>query len=251
MESPGAYSLNSINKNADEKKCRDTILDVETYGVIVILESSNFERQLLLASQIMDLGKPMALVITNIDIMKAVGKRVDVEALEKHFQVPVYAMVARNQHEVKRFAQILQDDSLGCPEVIPWKYREDIQNALHDLVKEVGVPQAQIVRQLTGQDDTLLEDQRKVCEALLEGRWRDALCDFRKQDILTRSRWIKSVSDEVIIYETAEEAEKAKVKKLLNKQYFLRIIIPAAILLAIGIYFKFRILSGIMERVSN
>ncbi len=100
IDLPGAYSLNA--RSPDEEILRDVLLgrrdDTPTPdAVIVILDASNPERNLYLATQVLELGRPTILVLNMIDVAESLSLKLNVSALSEAFGVPVIPMQANSR----------------------------------------------------------------------------------------------------------------------------------------------------------
>lgn len=92
LDLPGAYSLNATSP--DEEILRDVILgrrqDTPKPDVVVcVIDASNAERHMFLATQIMELGIPTIVVLNMTDIAKTRGIEFDPQKLSDSLGVPV------------------------------------------------------------------------------------------------------------------------------------------------------------------
>jgi len=97
LDLPGAYSLNA--RSPDEAVVRDVLLgrrvDTPRPDVIVqVVDASNLERNLYLATQVLELGIPTIIVLNMTDIAEEKNWRIDQALLSKRLGVPVIAMQA-------------------------------------------------------------------------------------------------------------------------------------------------------------
>lgn len=97
VDLPGAYSL--YPRSMDERVVFETLLDPNNLDfpdlAIIIVDASNIKRNLLLFTQIVDLGIPVLLVLNMLDVATNRGQRVNPTALAKFFSVPVISLNAR------------------------------------------------------------------------------------------------------------------------------------------------------------
>lgn len=88
---PGTYSL--YPKSPDEYVVYDTLLHPDPAQrpdmVLLVADATNLKRNLLFCTQIMDLKKPLILVLTMVDIARKQGIVIDREGLERELGVPV------------------------------------------------------------------------------------------------------------------------------------------------------------------
>ena len=97
IDLPGTYSLNP--KSLDEQIAYDMLVGrVEGERapdvVVCVADASNLERNLFLATQVMDLGLPTVIALNMMDAAEDAGLRIDAEALSRALGLPVVPMVA-------------------------------------------------------------------------------------------------------------------------------------------------------------
>ena len=97
LDLPGTYSLSP--KSPDEEIARDVLLGLRADtptpdAVLVVVDASNLERNLYLATQILELGLPTILALNMNDVALANGKSVDATQLSKELGCPVVPIVA-------------------------------------------------------------------------------------------------------------------------------------------------------------
>ena len=97
IDVPGTYSLNP--RSLDEEIAQRVLIgEIEGAGrpdlVVCLVDASNLERNLYLASQVMDLGQPTLLALNMVDNAQAAGVLVDAQKLGRELGVPVVPMVA-------------------------------------------------------------------------------------------------------------------------------------------------------------
>lgn len=97
IDLPGLYSLYA--KSEDERIARRTLLDpAEAIDVaVVVMDSTNLKRNLLLATQVIDLKFPTVVVLNMIDEAEKQGIKIDVKGLEKTLGVRVLPVDSRRQ----------------------------------------------------------------------------------------------------------------------------------------------------------
>ncbi|MCC6721258.1 MAG: ferrous iron transport protein B [Bacteroidia bacterium] len=106
---PGIYSINPVSKdeqiacepflNPDHKKFPD--------HVIIVADASNLKRNLLLFTQIVDLGIPVSLVLNMADIAEKKGIVIDIERLEKELGVIIIKTSVRNNEGIEKLKSLV------------------------------------------------------------------------------------------------------------------------------------------------
>ena len=99
IDLPGTYSL--VPQSPDERVTRDTLLGLQSDTpapdrVICVLDASNLERNLYLATQVLEVGLPTIIVLNMMDMAAAKGEKIDVALLSEHLGCPVVAATANH-----------------------------------------------------------------------------------------------------------------------------------------------------------
>ena len=106
VDLPGIYSLNANSK--DEVVARDFMLSNESNFVINIVDSSNLERNLFLTLTLIEMGKPMMLVLNMIDIAIKHGIKIDIDGLSYELDIPVIAVNALNSTDMRNLRRAIR-----------------------------------------------------------------------------------------------------------------------------------------------
>ncbi len=99
IDLPGAYSLAA--RSPDEAVTRDVLLGrrsdtPQPDRILCIVDGTNLERNLYLVHQILDLGRPVILVLNMMDLAARSGLTIRIARLEKELGIPVIACEAVN-----------------------------------------------------------------------------------------------------------------------------------------------------------
>jgi ferrous iron transport protein B len=119
LDLPGTYSLSP--KSPDEEIARDVLLGLRPDtpvpdAVIVVVDASNLERNLFLATQILELGIPTVVALNMCDVANAAGKAADVAQLSEELGAPVVELVAVRGQGITQLQRLLAD---GLPRPRP------------------------------------------------------------------------------------------------------------------------------------
>lgn len=87
VDLPGIYSLHAVSE--DEKVAADYVRGGEPDLIVNIVDAVNLERNLYLTLALMELGKPMVMVLSMTDILKRQGFAVNMAALSERLGIPV------------------------------------------------------------------------------------------------------------------------------------------------------------------
>ena len=97
LDLPGTYSL--APKSPDEEVARDVLLGLRADtpapdAVLVVVDASNLERNLYLATQVLELGLPCVVALNMVDVALSAGREVDAKQLSEDLGCPVVPVVA-------------------------------------------------------------------------------------------------------------------------------------------------------------
>ncbi|KTD26098.1 Fe(2+) transporter permease subunit FeoB [Legionella israelensis] len=108
---PGVYSL-AVNHDAvsqDEQIAAQAILDLKADCIINVVDACHLERHLYLTSQLIELGRPLILVLNMMDIAEQRGIHIDTKALSRALNLPVLGIQAHKQIGLNALYEALQN----------------------------------------------------------------------------------------------------------------------------------------------
>jgi ferrous iron transport protein B len=100
VDLPGTYSLTS--NTIEEIIARDFILQNKPDAIINVVDASNLERNLYLTTEIMDLERPVIIVLNMTDLAEQKRYHIDLPALAAALGVPVVPVVATRRSGLNR-----------------------------------------------------------------------------------------------------------------------------------------------------
>ncbi|NQV42796.1 MAG: ferrous iron transport protein B [Candidatus Marinimicrobia bacterium] len=93
IDLPGTYSLAAFS--AEETVVRHYLEQDEAQVVVNIIDASNLERNLFLTTQLIELGKPLVIVLNMMDMAHEKGLQIDADTLATLLGAPVVPVVGR------------------------------------------------------------------------------------------------------------------------------------------------------------
>lgn len=112
IDLPGTYSLYA--KSSDEQVVTDILLDPTNKNypdlLVVIIDSSNLKRNLLLCTQMLDLGLPVVLALNMADLAERMGRGINTELLEAELEIPVVTINARQGEGITALKKALEQE---------------------------------------------------------------------------------------------------------------------------------------------
>lgn len=110
IDLPGTYSL--YPKRLDEWVSYRVLLnqdkEIKADLFIVVVDASNLKRNLLFCSQIIDLKKPVVVVLTMADLAKRKGIEINISELERELGVPVVAVNPRKNKGIPQLKKAIE-----------------------------------------------------------------------------------------------------------------------------------------------
>ncbi|RZL48955.1 MAG: GTP-binding protein, partial [Pedobacter sp.] len=111
IDLPGTYSL--YPKSADESIVFQVLADKTNKAfpdlIVLIADASNLKRNLLLYSQVADLGIPMILALNMIDLSEKQGIDINLDKLAQKLGVQVVSISARNNIGIEKLKQAISN----------------------------------------------------------------------------------------------------------------------------------------------
>lgn len=112
VDMPGTYSLAA--RSLDEHIARDVLLgwhpgEAPPDAVIVVLDASNLERNLYLATQILELNLPVVFLCNMMDVARQRGLTISLSRLSKAFGVPVIPTIGNRSEGFEDIVPALRE----------------------------------------------------------------------------------------------------------------------------------------------
>jgi len=158
---PGMYALDASNtERQDEKVASELIFSGNADCLINIIDATQLERHLYLTSQLLELKRPMVIVLTMMDKAEKRGIRIDTDVLARELGCPVVAesrnalpdalkhVLQQELHAPKIFDLLLDQDELTM--------MDERYTAIHALVARVEHRAAEVREQFTAKLDRAL-----------------------------------------------------------------------------------------------
>lgn len=113
LDLPGSYSLHPASP--DEVIVRDVLLGLQDDTpppdlILFVVDATHLERHLYLALQVLELGRPIVLVLNMMDAAEAEGIRIDLDELSRSLGVPVVGISAAKGEGLGHLRRIMDRD---------------------------------------------------------------------------------------------------------------------------------------------
>lgn len=238
IDLPGIYSLTSYTM--EETVSRNCIMSDEVDVIVDVMDASSLERNLYLALQLIELGKPVILALNMMDIVEERGMEIDLHRLPEMLGVPVIPVSARKKsglsilmHAVSHHCDISQKDPL----IHHHEERELHSRHRHDHHKEYAMVYSDEIEDKIDAVIDILKTQNPTLPNL---RWHaikllekdpevvkkypydfSSVIDrsYEKDIINEKYDFIEEIISEVLVNKASKEAWTDKVDKVLTNKY--------------------------------
>jgi ferrous iron transport protein B len=113
IDLPGSYSL--YPKRSDEWVAYKVLLNqdetIKPDLVLLVADASNLKRNLLFCSQIIDLGVPVVVAFTMMDLAKRKGTQIDILGLERELGVPIVQINPRKNKGLEQLKKVIEQSA--------------------------------------------------------------------------------------------------------------------------------------------
>jgi ferrous iron transport protein B len=167
VDLPGIYALTAYSM--DEKIARDFIIKENPDGIVVIVDASNLERNLYLATQLLELGVNVIIDLNMMDIVRSKGMSIDTKKLSQIFGVPIVETVASKGEGIEELKEAIVNELKKKRDSFRIDYGEDIEMEIDGLEKRVsisGYPSRWMAIKLLEGDRGILEIALREGEAI-------------------------------------------------------------------------------------
>ncbi|MCT6880919.1 MAG: 50S ribosome-binding GTPase, partial [Snodgrassella alvi] len=91
VDLPGTYAIENLDMAAsqDEMIAREFVLNEPDTLIINIIDATNLQRSLYLTFQLLDLKKPMLVVLNMMDALQNMGENINISTLTQQLGCPV------------------------------------------------------------------------------------------------------------------------------------------------------------------
>ena len=138
VDLPGTYSLSAYS--AEEMVARDYILEKKPDVVVDVIDASNIERNLYLATQLMELGVTLVLALNMADVAKARGIEFDLEKLSELLGLRIVPTVGHKREGMKELLAAVLEAAAEPQKLrrVAVNYGTDIEEQLEKILQLVA-----------------------------------------------------------------------------------------------------------------
>jgi ferrous iron transport protein B len=212
VDLPGTYSL--APRSPDEMLAVDLITgqqatDAAPDVVIVIVDASNLERNLYLATQVMELGTPVVIALNMIDLAEGQGIQVDVDLLERQLGVPAVNTQANKGHGLDALKTAIRTAIGSSPPGLHIPFPEPFEHEVTSLAHAAPTPVADFLLRRALLDAGGTAEER-LC-SLFGAAWLHHIVEARQR--LTRAGYTLAALEARARYAWIRERVAGAIKR--------------------------------------
>ena len=142
VDLPGTYSLDIISEEVslDERVARDYVLAGHADLILNVVDASNFERNLYLTTQLLEMKQPIVVVLNMMDILKNKGMELDVDKLEHLLGCPVVPVIANRSKGIEKLQEVINQTVQNPAAIVQHNTvpSEDLHLAINQLTRQLA-----------------------------------------------------------------------------------------------------------------
>ncbi|MBX2813587.1 MAG: ferrous iron transport protein B [Myxococcales bacterium] len=146
VDLPGTYSL--VARSRDEAVTTEFLAGLNPGQqspdvVVVVIDATNLLRNLYFSLSVLELKLPSVVVLNMMDEAEASGLKIDIAGLERHLQVPVVGISARNGTGIDKLRQTIEKTLASAePQVFSrsWSYSQPVEKLTQQIRDQLPYP---------------------------------------------------------------------------------------------------------------
>ena len=132
---PGIYSLSPYT--LEEVVSREYLINEKPDVIVDVMDASNIERNLYLATQLSEIGIPMVLALNMMDVVEKNGDKIDTDKLSQEFGYPVVEISALRGKNIDKVVEAAKQVA-GRKHKEVNVYDEKLEKVLSDIEASAG-----------------------------------------------------------------------------------------------------------------
>jgi ferrous iron transport protein B len=193
VDLPGLYSLDAASP--DEQIAHDVLTGRAAHTpapdvVVVAVDATNVERNLYLATQLLEIGRPLVVALTMVDLAERAGVRVDAARLGESLGVAVVPVNARRREGLEELARAVLAAAVGPRPVAKWRLSPRAEEEVARLSSDGAQSRELALHDLYSEELPAEEARREAVSAARE-RLSHADARWWQEPLLARYDWIE------------------------------------------------------------
>jgi ferrous iron transport protein B len=196
IDLPGLYSLDAAS--IDEQIARDVLtgrMD-ETPApdvIIAVVDATNLERNLYLVTQLLEIGRPVVVALTMVDLAERAKLEINAEKLSESLGARVVPVTARQRRGLDELARAVLDSVGSEAQGAKWRLSLQAEEEVTRLAGDGGQGRAEALRDLYA-DELPTDALRREAVGLARERLSRSNPQWWQEPVTARYRWIEGIA---------------------------------------------------------
>ena len=220
VDFPGTYSI--YPRSLDERIVSEVLLDHHSSEtpdkIVVVADASNLKRNLLLLTQIIDIGLPTILVLNMMDLAAKAGLSYDFNKLSKKLGVPVVPVAARQGVGINQLKQQLAKP-VPAPATQIFPVWSEASQPIKELRDSLGVDndyEAYLFLEQPLSLTFLSKEHKEIVDSIRE-RHQFFPGKFQGAETIQRYSYIQELLNEVTLQSSIDEGAWKKYSRSIDR----------------------------------
>jgi ferrous iron transport protein B len=258
IDLPGLYSLDA--NSIDEQIARDVITGrLESVPrpdcIIAVVDATNLERNLYLATQLLETGRPLVVALTMIDLAERHKLEIDAARLSDALGVPVVPVVATQRQGLDALAEAVLSAAEAAPPVAGWRLSAEAERELGVLASldapaggNGSAPSDAANGERTRRYGALVElyaeelpeaEERQAAVAEARARLAEGNPRWWQEPLLARYNWIEGVARRTVRdHKPGRTRRTDRIDRFVTHKFFGPLILFAVMILILQTIFS-------------
>ncbi|MDT5155985.1 MAG: ferrous iron transport protein [Acidobacteriota bacterium] len=237
IDLPGLYSLDAAS--LDEQIARD-VLTGRIEGtpapdvIVAVVDATNLERNLYLVTQLLEMGRPVVIALSMIDLAERAKLEIDPAKLGESLGVKVVPVTAKQRRGLDELARAVLDAVGAEAPVAKWRLSTGAENEVRRLYAVGAASREEALRDLYSDELPADAERREAVEGARE-RLSRSNPQWWQEPLTARYRWIEQVTEgSVRGAQTTRPSTTERIDRLVTHRFFG----PLLLLLVMAVVFQ-------------
>jgi ferrous iron transport protein B len=237
IDLPGLYSLDAAS--LDEQIARDVLTgrieDTPAPDVIVaVVDATNLERNLYLVTQLLEMGRPVVIALSMIDLAERAKLDIDVKRLGESLGLTVVPVTAKQRRGLDELASAVLNTVGAEAPVVKWRLSSRAENEIRRLYAAGAASREEALRDLYSDELPSDAERREVVEGARE-RLSRSNPQWWQEPLTARYRWIEQITEGAVRgAQTTRPSVTERIDRLVTHRFFG----PLLLLLVMAVVFQ-------------
>jgi ferrous iron transport protein B len=239
IDLPGLYSLDTAS--IDEQIAHDVLTGRMSQTpapdvVVAVVDATNLERNLYLVTQLLELGRPLVVALSMVDLAGRMKIEIDAAKLGRALGVPVVPVTAKQRRGLDELAQAVLDVAGGEGPGAHWRLSPQAEAEVSRLAAGGASSREEALRDLYA-DELPEDDARRGAVKLARERLSRFNPQWWQEPVTARYKWIEGAASGAVRGAQAAGARPGTTERI-DRLVTHKIFGPVILLLVMTLVFQ-------------